>query len=171
MKRKPAPDLQELRRVARANLKHDVSPLNPGADPLVRPVAINWNLNGETMVCSGGVVIESINLEQIKRVSTEHHRLIRVLLELLSQQACIAADAVILANLQQGHHDPQKSVDAKRINAEPRNDLLCKRAIELLSVRRFRSYDDMGRRLADKYPDEYPNTATLAKRLARLLGR
>lgn len=172
MKRKPASDLEELRRVARANLKHDVSPSNPGNDPPVKPVAIDWNLNAETVVWSGGVAIESINLEQIKRESAEHHRLIRVLLELLSQQACIAADAVSLANLELGHHDVQTSIKAKKEKAKPGNERLRERAEELRRVNSRLSYAELGRQIArKKYPDEDRDAGTLAKKLAKLLGR
>ena len=53
---------------ARENLGRDVLPPET-AEPRIKPVTIDWNLDGVTVVFSGTVPHLSLNMQQIERDS------------------------------------------------------------------------------------------------------
>jgi hypothetical protein len=172
--RKPASGrtwLQELRRRGREELEYDVLPAQPGLNPRVSPVIVDWNLNDKTVVWSGGIALATIDHKRIERESPEHLRLIRVLLETLSNQASVAINAVVNTNLKLGKANPWKSVATRQRKQAARDAKLWKLAIGMLAKNRRLGYDGLARLILEKHPKAGRSQNAVRRRLAYLLGR
>lgn len=165
-----AAELREFRKRAKGDLAADVLPSAPRTAPRVLPVVVEFDLGGVTNVLRAGKVIASVDHALIERESPELHRLIRLLLEQLSEQACVAVAAVSVANLRLGMHDGTAMVKTKRAKSLPEDTLLRRRSRELLAINPRLSNSALARQIINKHPDERRGPDWLRQRIAKLRG-